>query len=162
MRGVIMAIHKLDKRANDNTYLHRDFHIAGDRGLQYLGEKYGDNGVKEYLRMAASSYYSLLIEEIKIRGFSAIVDHLKEIYKKEEASDALQTTINADSLDVHILYSPAINYMHSVDYTPSRWYIEQTRTCFETIADLVDMGFRMLSYNEQTGEAKYSFFRRKM
>ena len=157
-----MAIHSLDKRASDNAYLHRDFHIAGDRGLQYLGENYGDNSVKEFLRTAASRYYSLLIDDIKKSGLSAMVDHLVRIYEKEEASDALKITLSADRLDVHILYSPAVRYMHSVGHIPSPWFAEQTRTCFETIADLADIGFRMTMYDEKTGRAEYYFFKRCM
>ena len=153
-----MATMRIDRKASDNKYLHRDFHIGGDKGLVYVGEKYGDNGVKEYLRIASARVYSPLVKAVKDRGLSAIADYLKNLYETEEASDALDLTLSGGKLDVRVLYSPAVRYMRSAGYTPSRWYIEQTRTVFETLSDLAGIGFTMRFYNEQTGEAEYSFF----
>ena len=43
-------LHVMDRRAADNKYLHRDFHISNDLGAAYIAEKYGPEGVDEYLR----------------------------------------------------------------------------------------------------------------
>ena len=152
-----MAVRRMDKRASENKYLHRDFHISADKGLRYVAEKYGDDGVKEYLQTFAARYYAPLIGDIKSNGLSAVAEHLKSVYFIEEAPDALELSLTDNRLDVHVLYSPAIRYMNKACYTPSRWYAEQTRTVFGTVADLASISFVMTAYNEKTGEAEYSF-----
>ena len=54
-----MAKRVMDRRAADNKYLHRDFHVSGDLGIQYVGERYGDNGVKN--TCAALQLHTILL-----------------------------------------------------------------------------------------------------
>ncbi len=155
-----MSIKIMDKRAADNKYLHRDFHVSGDTGLKYVGEKYGDNGVKEYLRRFAATFYTPLVASVKEKGLIALKEHIENTYETEEASEVLKTTLTEKELLVEIAYCPAIAYMNSIGYTPSKWYIEETRTVNETIADNADLGFELISYDDKTGKAAYRFFRR--
>lgn len=155
-----MSIKIMDRRAADNKYLHRDFHISGDTGLRYVGEKYGDNGVKEYLRRFATAYYAPLAASVKEKGLVALKEHIENIYEIEEASEVLKTTLSDQELLVEVSYCPAMAYMKSIGYTPSKWYIEETRTVNETIADSADLGFELISYDNETGKAAYRFFRR--
>ena len=39
----------MDRRAKDNEYFHPDFHSSMNMGIHYLGEKYGECAVREYL-----------------------------------------------------------------------------------------------------------------
>lgn len=155
-----MAKRIMDRKAADNKYLHRDFHVSGDLGIQYVGEKYGDNGVREYLRRFATSYYSPLIAAIKERGLIALKDHIENIYEIEEAREVLKTTLKDEELMVEVSQCPAIAYMKSVGHAPSKWYIEETRTVNETIADNADLGFELIFYDTDTGKTAYRFFRR--
>ena len=70
---------KIDRKASDNKYLHRDFHVSADIGIAYVGRYYGDNGVKEYLTDFTKSYYQKLVEEIKEFGLIALEKYLKKI-----------------------------------------------------------------------------------
>jgi len=54
----------IDRKASDNKYLHRDFHVSADNGITYVGKKYGDEAVKEYLTQYAKSFYKLLVGKI--------------------------------------------------------------------------------------------------
>lgn len=155
-----MSIKIMDKRAADNKYLHRDFHILGDDGIKYVGENYGDNGVKEYLRHFATAYYSTLVDSIKEKGLTALKEHIENIYKIEEAPEVLKTTLTEKELLVEVSHCPAVAFMKKSGHTPSKWYIEQTRTVNETIADNADLGFELISYDSETGKAAYRFFRR--
>lgn len=155
-----MSIKIMDKRAADNKYLHRDFHVSGDQGLKYVGEKYGDNGVKEYLTRFAATYYSALVVKIKEKGLTALKEYIENKYEVEEAADAVKTTLTESGLLVEMKYCPAIAYMKRIGYTPSKWYVEETRTVNETIADKSDLGFELISYDTETGKAAYRFFRR--
>ncbi|MBQ9843796.1 MAG: hypothetical protein IJO31_06545 [Oscillospiraceae bacterium] len=155
-----MAKHIMDVRASDNKYLHRDFHMSGDCGLRYVGENYGDNGVKEYLRTFATAYYKPLIEDFKARGLVALMEQQQKLYETEEMPEAFHAELSDNDLVVTVDRCPAITYFRKQDYAPSPWYIELTRTVNETIADLCDLGFSLISYDEQTGAAKYRYFRR--
>jgi len=155
-----MSIKVMNRKASDNKYLHRDFHVSGDIGIKYVGEKYGDNGVKEYLRRFATAYYSPLVDSIKKEGLIALKKHIENIYIIEESIQVLKTTLTENDLLVEIDYCPAIAFMKSIGHTPSKWYIEETRTVNETIADNADLGFELINYDINTGKAAYRFFRR--
>jgi hypothetical protein len=155
-----MSIKVMDRKAADNKYLHRDFHISGDTGIRYVGEKYGDNGVKEYLRRFAANYYAPLFSAVKEKGLAALKEHIENIYAIEEASSVLKTVLTENELLVEVEQCPAIAYMKSIGYTPSKWYMEETRTINETIADYTDLGFELISYDNETGKTSYRFFRR--
>lgn len=155
-----MPVKVMKRSSSDNKYLHKDFHISGDMGLKYVGEKYGDNGVKEYLRRFTTSYHSPLIESIKNKGLGTLEKYIKDIYMTEESPEVLKTTLTEKDLLVEIECCPAIAYMKSKGHIPSKWYIEETRTVYETIADNSDLGFELLSYDIDSGKTSYRFFRR--
>lgn len=151
---------RMERRASDNKYLHRDFHVLADQGIAFVGEKYGDNGVREYLYRFTCAYYAPLIEAIKDKGLVALKEHIKKIYEIEEAQDAVILILNENELLVEVEYCPAVSFMKSVGHIPSKWYIETTRTLNETIADKTNYGFELLYYNAENGKAAYRFFRR--
>jgi hypothetical protein len=80
----------MDRRAADNNTLHRDFHVSTDVGVSYVGELYGDNGVREYLTVFATviTRRSGRKRRLSVR---ALEDHILNIYEIEEASDAVVT-----------------------------------------------------------------------
>lgn len=59
-------IKTMDRRASDNKYLHRDFHVSCDIGLNYIAEKYGKEAVKEYIYQFVDNYHSILSEKLKM------------------------------------------------------------------------------------------------
>ena len=148
----------MDRRAADNKYLHRDFHVSADTGLAYVGTHWGDAGVEEYLRRFAVSWYRPLIAEIGKRGLDAMQDHIEKIYAAEEASDVLHITRTENELAVNIDRCPGITYMHSAGHEPSPWYVELTSTVNRIIAEKSGIQFEMLSYEADTGKASYRFY----
>jgi len=150
----------MDITAEDNKYLHRDFHLSGDTALQYCGDNYGENCARAFLATYATHFYSPQIEDTKKRGLIALKEWIERIYEVEEASDVLHTKLDGDeSLTVTIDKSPVIEYMHSLNQEPSRYYIEQTRTLYSAVADACGLGFNLEYYNEDGG-ARFRFFRR--
>ena len=148
----------MDRHAADNKYFHQDFHISGDRGLAYAGEKWGDAGVKDYLERFTLSWYAPLINEIKSKGLTALQNHLKKIYAIEEAPDALHMVRTENELDVKIDYCPGVTYMRSAGHVPSIWYKELTSTVNKIIAEKSGIGFEMIFYEPETGRTNYKFF----
>ena len=150
----------MDIKAEDNKYLHKDFHLSGDHVLRYTGANYGENCVRDFLATYAKRYYSPQIEDAKKRGLIALKEWIERVYEVEEASEVLHTEMNEKSLTVTVDKSPVIEFMRSLNQEPSKYYIEQTRTLYAAIADACNYGFSLEYYNEDGG-TQFRFFERK-
>ena len=148
-----------DMKSEDNKYLHRDFHLLGDLALTYCGEKFGDNGVKEFIADYTRTYYAPIIEKIKKNGLSEIKAWIENIYDIEEASELLHTNLTESELEITVSKSPVIEYMHSLGQQPGKYYFEETNTFYSVIAEECDIEF-CLDYYKEDGAAKF-IFRRK-
>ena len=137
-------------------YLHRDFHLSGDMALKYCGDKFGDEKVVSFLSSYTRNYYAPQIADIRKRGLPALKEWIEKIYEVEEASELLHTQLTEGSLTVTIDKSPVIEYMHSLNQEPSKYYIEETRTLYKTIAEACDLDFSLLYYHDD-GAAKLLF-----
>ena len=153
-----MAKLVMDRRAVDNKYLHRDFHVSADAGIAYVGKRWGDAAVEAYLEHFTVSWYSPLIGEIKTNGLTAIAKHLEKTYNIEEAPGVLHITQTDRELKVTIDRCPAVSYMRSIGHEPSQWYRELTSTVNRVIAEKAGVGFELISYETETGKAAYRFY----
>ncbi len=147
----------MDRRAADNEYFHRDFHISAKRGLEYVGEKYGDEAVCEYLTRFAKAYYALIAEKVKKDGLVALCEHIQGTYDIEKASGNVKCKLSENELTVSVLECPGVRYIKQSDNDPTKWYVELTRTVNKAIADMCGLCFELLSYNEEDGAAQYVF-----
>lgn len=150
----------MDIKAEDNEYLHKDFHISGDNGLLYVGQMYGDNGVREYLYQFTKAFYVPLFEAFKTEGLKAIMDHQQKLYEAEKMPEVFHAELTDDTLTITIDQCPGVTFMKSRGYTPSKWYIELTRTVGMAIADELDLGFSLEYYSEEDGACRYRYFKR--
>lgn len=147
----------MDRKASENEYFHRDFHSSMNMGIHYVGENYGMEAVREYLTRYTNNVYSKVIEDVKVRGLQAIADKIQDTYAKEKASDALVLDMTDDTLNVSVLYCPALKHLHSTGRVVSKWYRYTTEIVMEVLAAAAGYQFTMESYDEETGAAKYSF-----
>lgn len=145
-----------DLKEEDNKYLHRDFHILGDNALRYCGEQYGDPEVVAFLTAFTKHYFAPQIEKIQSCGLPALKEWIERVYAVEESSEVLHTELSDGQLLVTVDHSPVIAYMKSLNQTPSKYYIEETRTLYRTIAESCGLNFTLLSY-EEDGAAKLLF-----
>ena len=74
--------------------------------------------------------------------------------------EVVHGNLTDDELDVTIDRCPAVTFFNKTGHDTSKWYVELTRTVNETIADQCDLGFELLAYSEETGAARYRFFKR--
>ena len=151
----------IERKAADNKYLHRDFHVSADIGITYVGENYGDSAVKDYLTQYAKSFYKLLAEDVKKKGLIALKENFENVYKKEEWSEYLHTTLTENELKVKIDKCPAVTFMRSAGHTPSKWYKETTYTVYAVLAEMCGLDFIVNYYNEDDGSTEFEFIRRK-
>lgn len=147
-----MAKLVMENKKDESVYLHLDFHEAVDNAISYIGENYGDAGVKEYLTDYAHSYFTPM-------SLSQIKDYFVTLYSAEQASDVLTTQLSGQRLTIKISACPAITYFRSYGRAPSKWFSETTKTLYKELANLSGLGFELKFYDEDTGAAEFSFFK---
>lgn len=151
----------IERKASDNKYLHKDFHVTADVGISYVGENYGDDAVVEYLTEYAKSFYKPLIQDILKNGLISLKKNFEKVYKKEEWSEFFHAELLDDKLTVTIDKCPAVTFMKESGHTPSKWYKQTTFTVYAVLAKECGLKFNVEYYREEDGGAKFSFWREK-
>jgi len=146
------------RKASDNVYLHKDFHGALSRGIEYIDQHYGPEAVREYLRQFASAFYAPLTAEINRRGLAAIKERIEHAYRTEQA--LVTTRLSPDELLVEVPACPAIAHMRSHGYAVARLWGETSRTVYETICAGTPFAVEVLEYDDATGRSRVRFYRR--
>ncbi len=154
-----MASKTMTRTAQDNKYLHRDFHISCDVGIAYVGGRYGAEGVKAYLRQYADSYLAPLASAVRKDGLGPLAGYFRDLYRAEEAEDHLRMRLDGDVLSVRILSCPALSHMKKNGHAPSPWYRETTETLYSRLAENAGLSFELDAYDPDTGAASFSFTR---
>lgn len=150
----------MDRLASDNEYFHRDFHISAKRGVEYVGNMFGDDAVNEYLSSFAKTYYAPLISLLKKNGLSEMKRYIEETYIAEKHPENVLCVLLEDGLSVKVSECPGVMYIKERGFEPTKWYIELTRTVNAVIAEEAGFGFEMLAYDEENGAAEYKFFKK--
>ena len=145
-----MAKQVMDRKASDNKYLHKDFHVTLDIGIDYIGKHYGEDAVKEYLIRFADAYYRPM-------SLSELEAYFLHIYAEEERPEVLQTSRENGVLTVEISECPAMSFMRSIGHEPSEWYKYTTSVLYAEIARICGMTFELVRFDEKTGAAILKF-----
>ena len=140
----------MERRASDNKYLHRDFHCTLNIGIDYLGHRYGEDAVKEYIIRFVHSYYSPM-------GLEGLQKYFRDVFEAEESSDLLSLERWDGYLRVNISDCPAIKFMRSIGTEPSKWYGYTTTLLYSELAKVCGLGFELISYEPVTGRASFEF-----
>ncbi len=146
----------LEVRSSEREYFHPDFHSSMNMGIHYVGENYGLEAVIEYLTKYTVNVYNKDIAAIKDKGLSVIADRIVDTYTKEKALDALEISSNESSINVNIKYCPAVKHLKATGRDVSPWYRYTTEVVMGVLAEKAGAKFEMVSYDEETGAAKYT------
>ena len=149
----------MDRKAAQNEYFHRDFHISMNKGIQYLGDTYGEDEVKAYLRRYTLRVHAALIERIKKEGLAPLEGMIRQTYRLEKAEDVLQTELTDGRLTVCVSECPAVTHLRRKNIEPARQFSMTTTEVMKTLALESGLSFVMDDYNAQTGAVHYHFSR---
>lgn len=149
----------IDMKADDNKYLHRDFHLSGDKIMSYCVERFGYDELIKFLKNYAKVYYAPVIEKAKEGGLEVFKNWLENTYEKEEASDLIRFELTENKLTVTVDKSPVVEFAKSLGQELSEYNKEQTLTLMKEIANLAGFDFEVDYYNEDGG-TKYHFIKR--
>ena len=147
----------MDRKASENEYFHRDFHSSLNMGIDYLGENYGAEAVKEYLEIYTRNVYKPVLEKLKDNPFDAISDKIRSTYLAEKAVDAVELIQDDNSLTVKIAYCPAVKHLCETGREISQWFSMTTSVVMDTLAKAGNLTFEMEHYDPETGAARYRF-----
>lgn len=153
-----MAKEIMRRKAADNPYLHKDFHIAFNYGIDYLNKNFGEESVTEYLQQFAGSFYSPLKKSLNERGLIAIKEHYKKIYKIEEAEFKMK--FSQDELVIHLSASPAVMHIRTSGHVVAELFHETVTTINKTICKDTLFDFELLEYDKENGACIQRFYRR--
>lgn len=138
-------------------YLHPDFHCYMALCLKYADEHYGEEGLCEYLEQFTLAFHQPLIAKVREQGLNAIADYLTGLYAEEEAADALELTLEENFLDVSVRYCPGVKHLKLRGFVPHESYERGTSAVYGVIAKESGFGFEMISYDHDTGAARFRF-----
>ena len=147
----------MDRNAADNEYFHPSFHFSLSRGMHYVGEHYGEQGVRDVMSRYVDNVIKPLMGQITLDGIEA---KIRADYAKEKCPDAVELTRTADGLQVTVKYCPGIKYMTDNDMWQSPWFRYTTEGVMARMAELAGCSFVMDRYDEVTGAAQYRFVKK--
>ena len=148
---------QMHRNASDNEYFHKDFHSSLNNGINYLGERYGEAVLCDYLRTYTHHVYNKVIEDIKTNGVKAITSLIEKTYEAEKAKDVLKITEENGKTIVEIDYCPAVKHLNDTGRKVTKWFSYSTSVVMETLAEFAKVKFTLEFYDENTGKAKYYF-----
>jgi len=149
---------QLTTSPNNLKYLHREFHMSMNRGVKYVQEHYGEDGLREYLNQFTDAFHVPTIRDIQNRGLDAVSDYLTWLYRTEEASDALSMVRSDRELAVTVRYCPAVRYLQAGGNEIFDTFGKCTEYVYARLAEVTGLGFTMGSYDDETGAAEFCFF----
>ena len=145
-----MELLHMRRHADDNEYLHKDFHASIDNAIAYIGDTFGEEALLDYLRQYVYSRYNPMT-------LSELSEYFKSIYAAEHYEDKLCLCPADKMLTVKIDSCPGIAYFHLINTEPSKWYSYTTTAMYKYLAELCNMDFSLAYYDEKTGKAEFSF-----
>ncbi|HUT95340.1 MAG TPA: hypothetical protein VMY37_38150 [Thermoguttaceae bacterium] len=153
-----MAREVIRRTAQDNRYLHKDFHGALSVGLEYVEHHFGEEAVRDYLRQFARAFYAPLAADLKRRGLVALEEHFGKVYAEEGGE--VRISLSEDELRIEVEACPAVTHMRERGYPVARLFRETTRTVNETICEGTPYTAELLDYDDRTGRSIQCFRRR--
>ena len=149
------SIKVTERKASDNKYLHKDFHIALNLLMTYLYENYGKETLIKYLKQFAKAYYKSLNQKLKSGDKEALVNYFNDIYEKE--SWFVDITIHENTIEITQDACPAISHIVQNGGQPCPCYRETYDTVYKTICENTPFEYQLEYFDDETGACKQLF-----
>lgn len=148
----------MERRASDNKYLHKDFHLSMNMLLSYIYENFGKEALIRYLAQYARAYYQPLNGELRRGDLNALNRYIRGIYAREEWA----VTINNGEDYVEIVQDgcPGISHIRDKGQRPCPYYEETYNTVYRTLCEGTPFAYELEYFEEGTGACKQRFTRR--
>ncbi|NLZ56408.1 MAG: hypothetical protein GX900_07080 [Clostridiaceae bacterium] len=151
---------RMDRKASDNVYLHKDFHNAFNLAIQYLTDNYGEEGVRDYLRYFTRNYYGPLKADLLERGLVAIEEHYRKIYEIEGGDVTIERSDDPEELVITVRVCPAVEHIRKLGSKLAPNYEWSTSLVHETLCEDTPWRAEFSGWDPQTGASIQRFVRR--
>lgn len=148
----------MTRKAPDNKYLHRDFHITLNILLEYIENQYGREAVIKYLSQFTKAYHQPLHEQLMAGNMTALSDYLTQLYQKEEWPVRIRS--GEDFIELQQNACPGISHIKASGKQPSACYVETYRTVYETLCEGTPFRYCLQHFDPETGACIQLFNKR--
>lgn len=145
----------MDRRASDNKYLHKDFHLSMNILLKYIYENFGKSQLIEYLEQYSRAFYKPVKEELKSGKIDVLKKYFTAIYEKEEWSVKIES--GDDFIKIEQDACPAISFIKKAGEQPCPHYVETYKTVYKTLCENTPFEYILKDFDEETGACKQVF-----
>jgi len=151
----------ITQRSSDNTYFHKDFHIALNYGLEYLNKKFGEFAVDEYLKQFTNNYHKILKKSLQGKGLSAIQEHYEKIFKIEGAKFNMMHTQAHQELNIYLHASTAVLHIKKKGHTVYSAYSKTITVVNKELCRNTPYDCKLIDYEQENGAYHIRFFKRE-
>ncbi len=149
------SIKRMERKASDNKYLHRDFHISMNLLMNYIYDNFGKNALINYLKQYSRAYYKPLNQKLKAGDKNALIEYFRDIYEKEEWPVNIIT--KGDTIEITQDACPGLSYIRSKGWKPCPCYRETYDTLYSTLCEGTSFEYILEYFNDETGACKQIF-----
>jgi hypothetical protein len=146
---------EMTRKASDNKYLHKDFHITLNILLDYVDDRFGREAVIEYLSQYTRAYHRPLHDQLKAGNMSALLDYLTRIYQKEEWP--VQILSGEHFIELQQYACPGMSHIKASRCLPSPCYVETYRTVYEVLCEDTPVQYHLQYFDNETGACTQLF-----
>ena len=154
------SVKVMERKASDNKYLHKDFHIALNLLMTYIYDHFGKDALVNYLKQYSRAYYKPLIDKLKSGDKEALVKYFRGIYEKEEWP--VNIVSGKNSLEITQDACPAISHIIQKGGKPCPFYKETYNTVYKTLCENTPFEYSLVYFNEETGACKQLFIMKEV
>jgi hypothetical protein len=152
---LVQSVKVIERKASDNKYLHKDFHIALNLMMTYILDNFGKDSLIIYLKKFSQAYYKPLNLSLMSGDKQVLADYFKGIYEKEEWP--VNISIHENSVEITQDACPAISHIVLKGGKPCPCYSETYSTVYETICENTPFEYVLEYFNNETGACNQRF-----
>jgi len=149
----------MTRKASDNKYLHKDFHITLNILLDYLDARFGKEAVIQYLSQFTKSYHQPLHEQLKAGNLTALSDYLTQIYQKEDCPVQIRT--GEGFIELQQDACPGMSHIKASGNRVSARYVETYQTVYETLCEGTPYQYHLRHFDSETGACTQLFTKKE-
>jgi hypothetical protein len=134
-------------RYRETGELHKDFHGSMNAAVEYVGSRYGREGLRSVFRATAQQVYCSIYEGLKRGDWSELVEHWRYFMEREGGDFTVAVTDDAAVMTVKTC--PAMAHLRKLGMKPSEFFCDQTvllneawceGTPFEAVTEITGEG----------------------
>lgn len=151
-------IKTMSRKASDNKYLHKDFHLSMNLLMEYIYKNFGKDKLIDYLKQYTIAYHKPMYEQIQSGNIEALSSYFRDLYEKEEWP--IKITQEEDRIVIEQHACPGISHIKSKGGKPIPLYVETYKTVYTTLCENTPFEYELVFFDDETG-ACLQLFKRK-